>query len=272
MLERNIPGAHARDAMGCYPIFVCRDWSGLEADLNELDGLVSLSLVTDPFGDYDEDYLRRCFGDVAIPFKSHFVIDLNRPIDAVVSRHHRYYARRALERVSVERCDLPEQYLDVWNELYSNLVARHDLQGIKAFSRDAFAIQLRIPGMVMLRAICEGATVGAHLWYCQGDVAHSHLAAVSIRGYEAMASYALHWCAIETFTGDVSWLNLGAGSGLAGDTGGGLTAFKRGWATETRTAYFCGRVFDRAKYDELTAARHLSRGSYFPAYRDGEFA
>ena len=58
LLERSIPHAEARDAMGCYPLFVCQDWRGLEADLDEIDDLVSVSLVTDPFGDHDEALLR----------------------------------------------------------------------------------------------------------------------------------------------------------------------------------------------------------------------
>ena len=71
----------------------------------------------------------------------------------------------------------------------------------------------------MLRATCDGAMVGAHCGTGRSDVAQSHLAAVSARGYELMASYALYWFALQTFAGDASWLNLGAGSGLAADAG-----------------------------------------------------
>ena len=257
--------------MGCYPLFVCQDWRALEADLDELQGVVSLSMVSDPFGDYDEDVLRRCCPDVVTPFKPHFVVDLTRPLDDIPSRHHRYYARKALERMSVERCDAPENFLDDWIGLYDHLIARHHLTGIKAFSRAAFATQLRMPDLVMLRATCDGTTIGAHLWYRQGDVAHSHLAAVSARGYELMASYALYAFALQTFAGEVSWLNLGAGSGITADAAGGLTAFKRGWATGTRQAFFCGRILDRRMYDTLAARQPVSTGGYFPAYRRGEF-
>ena len=66
--------------MGCYPIFTCQDWSKLAPDLQDLgDALVSLALVTDPFGEYDEPYLRRNF-DIVFPFKEHYVVDLQRPI------------------------------------------------------------------------------------------------------------------------------------------------------------------------------------------------
>jgi lipid II:glycine glycyltransferase (peptidoglycan interpeptide bridge formation enzyme) len=145
------------------------------------------------------------------------------------------------------------------------------LKGIKAFSKTAFAAQLRIPGMVMLRATYEGKTVGAHLWYPHGDVVHSHLAAVNPLGYELMASYALHWFALQSFTGEVRWLNIGSGSGLAAQDGGGLAQFKRGWATGTRTAYFCGRIFNHSKYQEILATRRIRANDYFPAYRHGEF-
>lgn len=272
VLARDIPGTGSHDAMGCYPLFVCQDWGGLEADLEEIDALVCLWLVTDPFGAYDDAYLRRCFGEITVPFKHHFVTELGRPAEAIVSRHHRYYAQRALDRVSIERCNKPESFLDEWIELYSYLIARHDLKGIKAFSRAAFAAQLSIPGAVMLRATHEGQTVGAHLWYPHGEVVHSHLAATSPLGYELMASYALYWFALKTFAGEAQWLNLGSGSGVVGQGSEGLTSFKRGWATETRTAYFCGRIYNRSRYQEILAMQRTPASGYFPAYRHGELA
>jgi hypothetical protein len=272
VLARCIPRADARDGMGCYPLFVCEDWRALEADLDAIDDLVSLSLVTDPFGNYDETVLKRSFRDVVVPFKAHFVTDLRRPFSDIVSRHHRYYARKALDRVVVERCDAPENYLDDWVGLYAELAARHTLRGITAFSRAAFARQLRVPGLVMFRAVCDGTTVGAHLWYRHGDVAQSHLAAVNARGYEVMASYALHAHAMEALASEVSWLNLGSGAGLVASAGDGLAKFKRGWATGTRQAYFCGRILDRTRYEALAAPHREQAGSYFPAYRFGEFS
>jgi len=270
VLEREIPNADARDAMGCYPLFACADWRGLEADLEEVDDWVCLSLVTDPFGAYDQRDLQRCFGARAVPFKRHYVTELSRPIESIVSRHHRYYARKALEKVSVERCSEPLAFLDEWTELYSCLIARHDLKGIKAFSRAAFAAQLKTPGVVMLRATHDGSAVGAHLWYLQGDVAHSHLAAVNTLGYELMASYALHWFALRTFAAETGWLNLGAGAGSAEHESRGLATFKRGWATDTRTAFFCGRIFDEPKYRETLSVQRIPENDYFPEYRRGE--
>ena len=267
ILERDIPATHHCDAMGPYPLFACRDWSGLQEDLDKVEDLVSLTVVTDPFGGYDERLLRRCF-DTVRPFKEHFVADLTLPAEAIVSKHHRYYARKALEKVRVEECAEPARFLDGWTRLYTGLTTRHGLTGIKAFSREAFARQLRVPGIAMLRAISGEQTVGLHLWYLSGDVAYSHLAASSERGYGLMASYALYRFAVEHFAGRVRWLDLGAGTG-AGEESGGLHRFKKGWSTGTRTAYLCGRVFDRETYEALSPGGDTG---YFPAYRTGELA
>jgi len=109
------------------------------------------------------------------------------------------------------------------------------------------------------------------LWYVQGNRAYYHLGAYSPRGYELGASFALFDSAIRYFAGhELEWLNLGGSAGVtAGESG--LDRFKRGWSTEVRPAYFCGRVLDRAKYAEILAARHLPATAYFPAYRAGEF-
>ncbi|UCD49842.1 MAG: hypothetical protein JSW27_20220, partial [Phycisphaerales bacterium] len=89
VLERSIPGSSHRDAMGCYPLFGCQDWSGLREDVDALDGeLVSLSMVLDPFGGYELAELERTF-DFVRPFKEHVVIGLQGLWETQISRHHR---------------------------------------------------------------------------------------------------------------------------------------------------------------------------------------
>ena len=274
VLERDIGGEAGRDAVGCYPLFSCPDWARLREDLEEIgDGLVSLALVADPFGDYDEAYLKECFPEVAVPFKQHFVVDLGRPPEESVSPHHRRNARRAAAEVDVEECARPADFLDEWHALYGVLAARHDIGGVAAFSKESFAKQLEVPGVAALRAVRDGETVGMLLWYVQGDVAYYHLGAYSERGYELRASFALFSQAIELFARrGLRWLNLGGAAGAGPGEASGLERFKRGWATETRTAYFCGRVFDRRRYDEIVRARGVPpETAYFPAYRLGEF-
>lgn len=272
ILERQVPGFSYRDAMGCYPLFACQDWSELRSDLEGLrNQLISLSLVTDPFGEYDPACLRRCF-DVLIPFKEHFVSDLSRDMNTFISDHHRRYARKALREVQIERCQNPEQFTDEWMDLYTNLVDRHGIEGLAAFSRTSFAKQLKVPGMVMFRAVHQGTTVGMTLWYTQGDVGYYHLGAYSEAGYQLRASFALFWRTIEYLAGnDLRWLNLGANAGTASKSMDGLSRFKQGWSTGTRTAYFCGRVLDPQKYSEIAHERGISATDYFPSYRKGEF-
>jgi lipid II:glycine glycyltransferase (peptidoglycan interpeptide bridge formation enzyme) len=125
---------------------------------------------------------------------------------------------------------------------------------------------------VLFKAVYQNTTVGAHIWYTQGDIAYSHLAAFSPLGYNLMASYALYWHAIEYFADDrVHRLDIGAGAGHEGSDADGLSWFKRGWSTETRTAYFCGRIFDHARYASILKTKEIPETDYFPAYRLGEF-
>ncbi len=142
-----------------------------------------------------------------------------------------------------------------------------------AFSPAAFARQFEVPGLVIFRASYRGAPAGMLLWYVQGEVAYYHLGAFGPLGYELQSSFALFWHAIEYFgAGGLRWLDLGAGAGVNGDASDGLSRFKRGWSTGTRTAYFCGRIFDPKAYARIARARGVADTGYFPAYRKGEFA
>jgi hypothetical protein len=46
LLAREVPGTSDRDAIGCYPLFTCRNWEQLGEDIAALDdSLVAVSLV-----------------------------------------------------------------------------------------------------------------------------------------------------------------------------------------------------------------------------------
>lgn len=274
LLERTIPGRGSNDAMGCYPLFVCGDWSRLRADLDTIgESLVCVSLVTDPFGEYDLTCLRECFPDLARPFKEHFVVDLNRPPDTFVHSHHLRNARRAIRELQVEKCDSPIGFLADWIALYGMLVERHNITGVAAFSKASFAKQLAVPGIVAFRAVHNGATVGMALWYEQDGRVYYHLAAYSAAGYELRASFALFDYAIRYFAEQkFEWLSLGGGTGVRANEQSGLTRFKQGWSTGVRTAYLCGRIFDEEKYHEIVRTQNVPPTKYFPAYRAGEFS
>ncbi len=273
ILKRSIPDSPYDDAMGCYPLFACGDWSQLEADIDALgDELVSLAIVADPFGDYDERLLRSCFPDHVMPFKEHLIIDLQQAMFTYVSSHHRRNARKALNQVSVELCRDPRQLREEWPLLYAELAQRHRLQGIQAFSGQALTRQLSLPELVAFRAMHDGCVVGITLWIVQGDVVYYHLGASTDLGYRLRASFALFWRAIEFFTDSGRcWIDLGAGAGLQHRGNDGLVRFKSGWATGTRHVYFCGRVLNETLYRETVHVTGTTQSSYFPAYRSGEF-
>jgi hypothetical protein len=268
LLKRRIPETNWYDAMGCYPLFCCINWNTLSEDLCSLsDQLVSAVVVADPLANQSVHALTRAFGSVTA-FKGHFVIHTGRPLAAFVKRSHREHATRALHRMDVEVCRDPREYLDDWERLFSVLSVRHRIQGLLRFSRASFERQFAVPGLVMVRAAIDGRTIGLELWYVQGDCAYGHLAAFDAVGYRLHASYATKWRSIEYLSERVRSIDLGGGHSKDGDDG--LSRFKRGWCTGTRPAWLCARIFQPARYEELS--RRTGRTTYFPAYRAGEFA
>src|SRR6266851_9404509 len=104
VLERKIPTTEDCDATGCYPMFACRDWTGLVEDVAELAShLVAVSLVTDPFGDYTEALLRAAFPDLMGCFKQHYVVDLRSRFNTTIHPHHQRNARKALREIWVDQ-------------------------------------------------------------------------------------------------------------------------------------------------------------------------
>lgn len=267
LLERVVQGTAYHDAVGPYPLFCCLRWSELGKDLAGLtDRLVSVVLVTDPFGPSDPEVIAGAFNQGLVRYKDHYVIDLEVPLSSSACSHHRRNARRALCRLTVEELTDPVLYLDTWCELYAELIARHRITGISCFSRRAFALQFTVPGLVAFRAVDnEGDTVGMVLWYCQGPVGYYHLAAYTPLGYREKASYALFWTAAERFRGRLRWLSLGAGADEPGNASDGLTRFKKGWSPLCRPVYLGRHVACPERYHELCRGR--ADTGFFPAYR-----
>lgn len=269
ILERNIPNSEHVDATGCYPFFVCRDWQALRDDLDALsERCVSLALVTDPLGDWTPQLLGECFPDVCKPFKTHYLVDLPTLENSQLSSHHRRNARKGLKQVEVELCDPPQAWVEAWSQLYDVLIARHEIEGIAAFSRASFEQQLRVPGARLYRAEAGGEVVGMVLWYVQGDDAYYHLGAYTPAGYDMNASFAIFSRSIEQMRdAGLRRLCLGGGAG-ASKASEGLVRFKRGWSNQTCEVYFCGRIFQPDVYRALTEAAGTGESAYFPAYRD----
>lgn len=272
LLRREIEGGGA-DAMSCYPLLVCDDWSALGQDLDRLAGeVVSVAVVTDPFATCDAARLQSWFPGACRCFKQHFVVDLEADPAASWSTNHRRNVKKGLRDVEVERMQCPGDHVaELWL-LYQELTDRHAIQGVQRFSHRAFEVQLGVPGIAGWRATRGGKTVGIVVSYVDADVAYYHLAAYDKTGYASNASFAI----FATMLADLKeqglrWLSLGGGAGVREDSDDGLTRFKRGWATGVRPAYFCGRIYDRERYDALSRRVGATTTDYFPAYRQGEF-
>jgi hypothetical protein len=267
LVERRIPGSETVDAMGPYPIFCCRDWSALADDMADLgDRVVTVVLVTDPFGPDDPAGLSGAFSHGLVHYKDHHIIDLEVSLESSACSHHRRKSRKALAQLEVEEIVEPRAYLETWCELYAELIRRHRITGVSRFSREAFDRQLAAPGLTAFRAVADTKEiVGMVLWYCQGEVGYYHLAAYSPRGYAESASYALFWASAERLRDRVRWLSLGAGAGATCDGTDGLTRFKRGWSPLVRPTYLGRHVVCPRHYTALCRGRPAT--DFFPAYR-----
>jgi Acetyltransferase (GNAT) domain len=274
LLLRPISESTECDAIGCYPLFNCRNWPALGAELDDLaEPAVSVSLVVDPFAAIDPTRLRDWFPDVCRPFKEHAVVDFSREWRQSICPHHRRNLRAAARRVEVECCQDPVAWLETWTDLYANLIARHEIRGTARFSRACFSQQFAVPGMTVFRAVVGTETVGMLLWYVAERAAYYHLGAFSPLGYASRAAFALFDVALgELAARDVQLCTLGAGAGWQAAKEDGLSRFKNGWANDRRTAWFCGRILAPDKYERLTAARQLPQAEYFPKYRQREAA
>jgi hypothetical protein len=272
LLKREISGHADFDAMACYPLLACSDWAGLANDLEAVGSdLVSVAAVTDPFGHYSLTDLQQAFPDIVIHFKDHYVTDLTQPPERIMSPRRRGGAKAIMRKLDVEIHARPVRFLDQWMNLFNQTIQKFHITGIRAYSRASLAQQLALPGSFMSMARYQGEVVSAHIHLVHGDVAYAHLGAASPIAYTLSADHALYYAAIEYFAGKVRWLNWGGEVGIAKSNDSKLGSFKRQWSTDTRPVYFCGRIFDRRRYDQITRSEGFRSQSYFPAYRAGEF-
>jgi hypothetical protein len=268
LLARELPGGIGRDAAGCYPLFACGEWNSLTVDLTNLPkDVIAVSLVADPAAKNTLSELRASFPDVCYHYKDHYFADLSRPLTEFVAGHHQRNVRQAARTLHVQRLENPRNHLPTWNTLYAELVERHQIRGIAAFSPAAFAGLMLVPGLRTYAAFQDDEIVGMVLWLVSETTAYYHLAAYSAAGYNLKASFALFWHCLEAFAAEgIPWAALGGGAGTFAASEG-LSRFKEGWSTETLPAYFCGRILDQDRYAELSAKLGNQNSTYFPAYR-----
>ncbi|MDQ0025358.1 hypothetical protein J2X90_003175 [Variovorax paradoxus] len=269
LLRRRVGTTPWFDARACYPLFSCNDWEMLPDDLSSLDrDLVCVTAVIDPLHCARAETLRRAFPDMLKVYKMHYVADLGSDLLRSVSSHHRRNIKFALNEVEIEICAEPRAFAPDWLQLYATLTERHRVSGSADFSPHSLVQQLDLPGLTVLRATKDGATVGMTLWLANERHVYYHLGAYSDTGYACRASFGMFWVAIQHFGRlGLECINLGAGAGLRGDIEDGLSRFKQGWATHVLPAFLAGRVGGPARFSSLCNGARQEQDDYFPLYR-----
>lgn len=266
LLRRRIAGTDQTDLTGCYPFFCCADWSALDDDLALLrQDDVSLVLVADPFCEAPVERLARLF-DFARPFKTHYVADLSKPLASFVSPDRIRQARKAARELEVEVAPSPPAMVDDWLSLWERSRHADHASGETRLSREAAERLFRVPGIVVIRALHRGRTVGMHVEVQQGDVIHGHFATYDPECYRLGVSALLNLYELEYFAARARFYNHGGVPGRE-DRQNGLSRFKQDFSNTTRTAFLCGSVLDPAAYARLTTRKIDPGSAFFPAYR-----
>lgn len=271
LIKRKILGTEYYDAMAPYPLFSCEDWNALPHDLDQLrHDLVSVTLVLPPLIQLPLLTFQNYF-DVFYSYKDHYILDFSIPLENSISKGRRKDARRALKQVFVEVEPSPLCYLEEWFSLYQNLISKHNITGIRTFSRASFERQLSIPGMTYFRAMNGDQVVGGNLYLLHDDIVYFHLSAFAIEGYKLDAAYAIQWFALQYFLSKAKWMNLGGGTTAGAGQIDGLDKFKMGWSSSSAKSLFCGKILDQTRYMEITSKKNQIAGGWFPAYRYGDY-
>lgn len=271
LLSQPIGESGYNDLRSAYPLFCCAEWQRLQDDIVALDqSFAAVSLVTDPFGDFTETTIRDCFPDIAFPFKTHYVADLSVPPRSFVANHHLRNVSKANKDLELFEAPRESGSVDAWCALYANLVKRHNIKGVQAFSRVSFQRQFDVPGLRVFVARKNDEIAGMLLCMTQGKYGYYHLAAYSELGYQLRASFGLMMFCFETLANDgIELISLGGAAGLLNtqSTDDGLARFKKGWSNSIRDVWFCGRIINEGAYSSICPNHRQSQRDFFPAYR-----
>lgn len=267
LLRRPLPGdSPGFDLFHPHPYLVCEDWKALPADLQDLDDeIASVAASPDPFGRFSLDDLRLAFPDLVREYKRHFVLDTESR-EFALSKDNRRRVQKASQLLQVSACAEPLDYIHDWERIFAHVVGRFGLSGIHAYSSKAFRQQFVLPGFRLWVVRRQDEIVGAASAMIHGDAAYTHLMAATDEGRQMGASYLLYSAVASDLKGVVRWIDWGGVPGSS-DENSGLAAFKRGWSTDIRTTYFCGRIANRGRYDDLVARDAADGAGFFPAYR-----
>lgn len=270
LLGRTIPGTGLADLISSYPVHTLVDAQGLAGSLRSTatGRFVTATIVTDPLS---PDTADERGWDFAKPWKTHLVLDTEKPGACLFPDKVRYYAKRSSSRFGFRvefRRDGKQELLPDWLRLWELLTERHLLKGLKALSARYFERLFALEQPVLAILSDDEGVHSIHVWITQGELAWSHLHASDARAYECSANYMLYSEELEWLAGiGCRRCLLGSASGSGGEDG--LFRFKKQFSNSSAENHLLGLIIDRAAYSELTGSP-VHDGGYFPAYRRGE--
>ncbi|NQD38056.1 hypothetical protein HPT27_13570 [Permianibacter sp. IMCC34836] len=259
---RSLPDAAGLDASALYPIWVMQAPEQLATDFSALTNAGAISFVgVCALQSNAAMAALASQADVWQAFKPHYLFDNRLPFQ--FSKHHRYELKRANKSVSVHWSTLTP-VLDKWLAMYGQLAVRHQLSALHQFPRAYFECLSQVPGLEVVIAATDNEPVSMHLWFDDGEILWSHLAASSEQGYALSAAYAVNAAALDRY-GSTRLINFGGTAGIAGSESDGLARFKQGFSNRSETSWLFGKILDPQEYRRRTA--ELAPSRYFPRYR-----
>lgn len=260
------------DLTGVYPFSICRNWSGLAADIEELknSGAISLTFVADPFA---ESEIRRnsdqCQWSIFKRYKTHFTVETTADWEKSLSHDTRRRCRRALEKHKVEMLALSEETAESFWYLHQSLVRKYNISGLGKITLPMLKEQIKCPGTYVFAASFQGSLYGASIILVSGEIAYLYLVAAHEKSYKNNTSYSLYFSCISWLQKQgIRWVNLGGNAGNENNDMDGLARFKKQWSNSTFYSTLCGKILNTTAYEELTVSSHTTQEKdFFPAYR-----
>lgn len=260
------------DLTGVYPFSICKNWSGLVADIEELknSGAVSLTFVADPFSELElAKASDKCQWSLFKTYKTHFTVDTTVNWQKSLSKNTRRLCRRALEIHQVEMLASSEETAKQFWILHQNLVRKHNISGLGKITLSMLKQQLTCSGTYVFAASVQGTIYGAVIVYLLGERAYWYLLASHEKSYTAGTNYALFFATLTWLEKQgIRWVNLGGNSGTNNNITDGLAKFKKKWSNSIFHSSLCGKILNPTSYEELMLlSKTTQEKNFFPAYR-----
>jgi serine/alanine adding enzyme len=183
-------------------------------------------------------------------------------------RHHRRLVRKAESAGIDVRVAVGPDRLEDFATLYERTMRRLGASSFYFFPEDYWPLVAAGLGerLVLFEARLEGRVLGSILCFATPPWLHYHLGATSDEARELGVSHLLLYSAAR-FGRERGYQRFHLGSGL-GAGGGSLLEFKQRFSPAPLVEQWFGKaVHDVERYLELTGARTVVYGGFFPAYR-----